>query len=152
MCTFLCFPFTVHCDSRVQSSQETVHACPGEIVIIPCTIPTRTQQWRAPDLDIARSLAAADLNEAVPPDRPFQFAVTNVTLNGSIISTATVNFTGSLNGTIVSCRDGYLIFPNEQRTMLKLKGKENVTDYMQCTCNRIPSSRPLPLSLVGMAI
>jgi len=115
------FSSIVHCNCQIQSSEAT--ACPGEIVTITCTTPTRTHQWRVLDLNIYRGLAAADWNRAVPPDFPFQFRVINVMQNGSIVSTGTVNFTANLNGTTVSCRDGYLTFPIEQRTTIMLKGK-----------------------------
>jgi len=122
-CTHLLSSATVHCDCWIQSSEAI--ACPGEIVTITCTTPTRTHQWRVLELGIYRSLAAADWNRAVQPDFPFQFAVIAVMQNGSIISTGTVNFTENLNGTTVHCRDAYLRFPIEQRTTLVLKGKEN---------------------------
>ena len=129
-CTHLFSPATVHCDCRIQFSEAI--ACPGEIVTITCTTPTQTHQWRVLDLEIYRGLAAADGNRVVPPDFPFQFAVIAVMQNGSIISTGTVNFTANLNGTTVSCRDGYLTFPIEQRTTIMLKGKENGIDILYC--------------------
>jgi len=119
LAVYLLLPLVLHCDCQIQSREST--ACPGEIVTITCTTPTRTHQWRVLGLGIYRSLVAADWNTAVQPDFPFQFAVIAVMQNGSIISTGTVNFTENLNGTTVSCRDGYLRFPIEQRTTLLLK-------------------------------
>ena len=87
------------------------------------------------DLNIHRGLAAADWNRVVPPDFPFQFRVINVMQNGSIRSTGTVNFTANLNGTTLSCRDGYLRFPIEQRTTIMLKGKENGIDLFVLLLN-----------------
>ena len=132
-CTHLLPSATVHCDCQIQSREST--ACPGEIVTITCTTPTRTHQWRVLGLGIYRSLAAADWNRAVQPDFPFQFAVIAVMQNGSIISTGTVNFTANLNGTTVSCRDGFLTFPIEQRTTIMLKGKENGIDLFVLLVN-----------------
>jgi len=130
---FFVFSATVQCNSQIQSSEAT--ACPGEIVTITCTTPTRTHQWRVLDLNIHRGLAAADWNRAVPPDFPFQFRVITVMQNGSIVSTGTVNFPANLNGTTVSCRDGYLTSPIEQRTTIMLKGKENGIDLFVLQVN-----------------
>ena len=123
----------MHCNCRIQFSEAI--ACPGEIVTITCTTPTRTHQWMVLDLNIHRGLAAADWNRVVPPDFPFQFRVINVMQNGSIRSTGTVNFTANLNGTTVSCRDGFLTFPIEQRTTIMLKGKENGIDLFVLLLN-----------------
>ena len=87
-------------------------------VTFTCTLPSLAHQWMVPSLNISRSLSPADEQSGVPPDPPFQFAVTEV-MAGSLTSTAVFTTTENLNGTLVLCRDSNLMLPDDQnRTTL----------------------------------
>ena len=80
-----------------------------------CTLPSVGHEWEIPSLNISRALLRRNKNK-VFSDPPFQFAVTEVR-TGSITSTATVNATEDLNGTLVMCQDGFKIHPSQKSTI-----------------------------------
>ena len=98
----------------MQSSVE--RPCPGESLVFTCAIQTTAHRWEVPSLDIARSLTSAD-KDTVFTDEPFEFNVTEVVTGTSITSTATVNATADLNGTLVVCQDGYRILAEKNDTI-----------------------------------
>ena len=98
----------------MQSSVE--RPCPGESVTFTCTIPSNGHQWDISSLNISRSLLPDDQGH-VFSDPPFQFTVTEVMTGTSITSTATVTTTADLNGTLVVCRDGIGILPDQISTI-----------------------------------
>ena len=106
----------------MQSSVE--RPCPGERVTFTCTIPSNGHQWDIPSLNISRSLLPRDQGRAFS-DAQFQFAVTEVVMDTSITSTATVTVTTHLNGTLVVCRDGIGMLP-EQSTTINILGKHGL--------------------------
>ena len=57
-------------------------------------------------------------------DPPFQFTVTEV-MTGHITSTATVTVTADLNGTLIVCRDGIGILPDQIST-IRIIGENGV--------------------------
>ena len=63
-------------------------------------------------------------------DAHFQFAVTEVMAGTSIKSTATVIVTTHLNGTLVVCRDGIGMLP-EQGTTINIIGKHGLYTVVQ---------------------
>ena len=89
--------------------------CPGERVTFTCTVPSVGHEWEIPSLNISRALLRRNKNK-VFSDSPFQFAVTEVR-TGSITSTAAVNATEDLNGTLVMCQDGFKIHPSQKSTI-----------------------------------
>ena len=101
-------------------------SCPGESVTFTCTILSVGHQWRVPSLDITQSLLPGDLGRIIS-DWPFNFTVTEV-MTGSITSTATVNATIDLNGTLVVCQDGVGMLP-EQNSTINVVG-EHVKNFM----------------------
>ena len=62
-------------------------------------------------------------------DHPFQFTVTEVMTGTSITSTATVNATIGLNGTVVVCRDGIGMEP-EQNSIINFRGECLIRSYV----------------------
>ena len=88
-----------------------------------CTIPSVGHQWDIPSLNISRSLLPRDLGRIIS-DPPFQFTVTEVMTGTSITSTATVTIT-HLNGTLVVCRDGIGMLP-DQITTINIIGEVGV--------------------------
>ena len=90
--------------------------CPGERVTFTCTILSNGHQWDIPLLNISRSLLPRDQGRVIS-DPPFQFAVTEVMTATSITSTATVTVTTHLNGTLVGCRDGIGMLPDQSSTI-----------------------------------
>ena len=66
-------------------------------------------------LDITQSLLPGDLSRVISHYQ-FQFTVTEV-MTGSITSTATVNVTADLNGTLVVCQDGVGMLPEQNNTI-----------------------------------
>ena len=98
----------------MQSSVE--RPCPGETVTFTCTISALAHQWSVPSFGITRSLLPGDQGRVIS-DHPFQFAVTEVVPGTSITSTATVTATSDLNGTLVLCQDGNLVFPDQNSTI-----------------------------------
>ena len=82
-----------------------------------CTIPSNGHQWDIPSLNISRSLRPRDQGRVITDHPPFQFTVTEVVAGTSITSTATVAATTDLNGTLVSCRDGIGMLPDQNITM-----------------------------------
>ena len=91
-----------------------------------CTIPSLGHQWNIQSLGISRSLLRRDQGRVITDHPPFQFTVTEVVTGTSITSTATVNATADLNGTLVVCRDGVGMLP-DQRSTINLRGKHVVT-------------------------
>ena len=90
--------------------------CPGETVTFTCTVPSLGHGWEIPSLNISRDLVLRNKNR-VFPDPPFWFSVTEVR-TGSITSTATVNATEDLNGTLVMCQDGFKkVYPSQNSTI-----------------------------------
>ena len=98
--------------------------CPGESVTFTCTIPSVGHQWDIQSLGISRSLLPRDQGRVISDHPPFQFNVTEV-MTGSITSTATVSATQDLNGTLVLCRDGIGMLPNQNNTV-NIIGKHSV--------------------------
>ena len=83
-------------------------------------------QWDIPSLNITRELLPTSEGRVIT-DHPFQFTVTEVMTGSSIISTATVNATVDLNGTLVICRDG-VRRETEQRNTINIMG-----EHVACT-------------------
>ena len=108
----------------MQSSVE--RPCPGETVTFTCTIPSLGHQWNIQSLDISRSLLRRDQGRVITDHPPFQFNITEMRTGTSITSTATVNATAYLNGTLVMCRDGIGMLP-DQRSTINLRGEHVVT-------------------------
>ena len=98
--------------------------CPGESVTLTCTIPSNGHQWDIPIINISRSLLPRDQGRAFS-DAQFQFAVTEVVMGTSIKSTATVTVTTELNGTLVVCRDGIGMLP-EQSGSINIIGEHSI--------------------------
>ena len=90
-----------------------------------CTISSVGHQWDIQSLGISRSLLPRDQGRVIYDHTPFQFNVTEV-MTGSITSTATVNATADLNGTLVVCRDGVGTL-SDQRSTINLRGEHVVT-------------------------
>ena len=63
-------------------------------------------------------------------DSQFQFAVTEVMTGTSIKSTATVTVTTELNGTLVVCRDGIGMLP-EQSSIINIIGENGAYTVIQ---------------------
>ena len=95
--------------------------CPGESIQFTCTISSIVHLWRVSSLGITETLAPANQGQVLP-DPPFQFSVTEVVPGVSITSTATVTATISLNGTLVSCEDGFESLPAQSST-INLRGE-----------------------------
>ena len=96
--------------------------CPGESVTFTCTIPSLGHQWNIQSLGISRSLLHRDQGRVITDHPPFQFNVTEVIPGTSITSTATVNATADLNGTLIVCRDGVGTL-SDQRSTINLRGE-----------------------------
>ena len=109
--------------AQLQSSVE--RPCPGENVTFTCTILASALQWMVPSLGITRALVPSNQGK-VFSDPPFQFTVTEV-MTGSITSTATVNATTNLNGTLVVCQDGFEM--QDQNSTINIIG-ENCTNLV----------------------
>ena len=60
---------------------------------------------------------------------PLQFNVTEMRTGTSITSTATVNSTADLNGTLVVCRDGVGTLP-DQSSIINIIGECTVSDIV----------------------
>ena len=100
--------------AELQSNVE--RPCPGENVVFTCALNSTAHRWKVPSLGIARSLTPADKAEVLT-DKQFQFNVTEVVTDTSIASTATVNATADLNGTLVVCQDGNRILAEKNDTI-----------------------------------
>ena len=100
--------------AELQSNVE--RPCPGENVVFTCALNSTAHRWNVPSLGIARSLTPADKAEVLT-DKQFQFNVTEVVTDTSITSTATVNATADLNGTLVVCQDGNRILAEKNDTI-----------------------------------
>ena len=107
----------------MQSSVE--RPCLGDPVTFTCTVPSLAHQWRISSLGITRALLPSSEGQ-VFSDPPFQFAITEVRTDTSITSTATVNVTEDLNGTLIVCEDGNLVFPDQNST-INLRGELEMT-------------------------
>ena len=97
-----------------------------------CTVSSLKHRWEVPSINIAQLLFPSIQPQS---DYPFEFAVTEVVLGTSITSTATVNVTANLNGTLVLCKDGdqEQVLPN-QNTTINLRGEHAVVDIIvKCT-------------------
>ena len=90
--------------------------CPGERVTFTCTIPSVGHVWNIPSLNVIRELLPSGQGRVITDNPPFQFTVTAV-MTGSITSTATVTTTRELNGTVVLCRDGIGMEPDQSTTI-----------------------------------
>ena len=112
--------------AELQSSVE--RPCPGEQVTFTCTLSSTVHQWVVASLNIDRTLAPVGLGNVIP-DPPFEFNVTESVPGTSITSTATVNATIVLNGTLVLCRDGNLVLPAQNST-LNLRGEHGMCVYV----------------------
>ena len=91
--------------------------CPGERVTFTCTISSLAHRWEVPFRGIIQSLLPDDQGRVITDHPPFQFNVTEVRTGTSITSTATVNATADLNGTLVVCRDGVGMLPDQNSTI-----------------------------------
>ena len=98
-------------------------------MVFTCALESTAHRWEVPSLGIIRSLTLAD-QDTVFFDPPFQFAVTEVVTGTHITSTATVNATADLNGTLVLCRDGNLRLP-DQNTTINIIGKHEYVKVMR---------------------
>ena len=116
--------------AQLQSSVE--RPCPGESVTFTCTIPSLGHQWNIQSLDISRSLLRRDQGRVITDHPPFQLNVTEVIPGTSITSTATVNATADLNGTVVVCQDGVGTLP-DQSSAINLRGEYSILSYA-CKC------------------
>ena len=90
-----------------------------------CTVPSLAHQWDVASLGISRTLSPSSQGQVIF-DPPFQFAVTEVRTGTSITSTATVNVTENLNGTLVVCRDDVGTLPDQNST-INLRGELEMT-------------------------
>ena len=106
--------------AQLQSSVE--RPCPGETVTFTCTLSSTSHQWVVSSLNIVRTFAPVDLGNVIS-DPPFEFNVTEVVPGTSITSTATFNATANLNNTLILCRDGNLVLPNQNATII-LRGEQ----------------------------
>ena len=104
----------------MQSSVE--RPCPGETVTFTCTVSSVGHQWQVPSRGITEDLLPSSLGRVISAP-PFQFTVTGT--GTSITSTAAVNATEVLNGTLVLCRDGVGMEP-EQNSTLNLRGEHGM--------------------------
>ena len=96
-----------------------------------CTLSSLAHRWEVPSLGISWSFLPNDQGQ-VFSDPPFQFTVTEVVPGTSITSTATVNASIVLNGTVVLCRDGIGILPDRNST-INLRG-EHMMVIMYSVC------------------
>ena len=85
-----------------------------------CTVPSLGHQWSVPSIAISQALLPGDQGRVIS-NPPFQFNVTEVRTGTSITSTATVTATSDLNGTLVLCRDGVGMLP-DQNSIITLRG------------------------------
>ena len=108
--------------AQLQSSVE--RPCPRESVTFTCTVSSVGHQWQVPSRGITEDLLPSSLGRVISGP-PFQFTVTEVVSGTSITSTATVNATEDLNGTLVLCRDGVGMEP-EQNSTLNLRGEHGM--------------------------
>ena len=81
-----------------------------------CTISSIAHQWSVPSIAISWALVPHDQGRVIS-NPPFQFAVTEVRTGTFITSTATVNVTADLNGTLVLCRDAIGMLPDQNSTI-----------------------------------
>ena len=110
-------------DAQLNSSVE--RPCPAETVEFTCTLSSTSHDWNIPSLSISRALAPVQLG-IVFSNPPFEFSVTEVMQGTSILtSTATVNTTQDLNVTLILCRDGLGMLP-DQNTTINLRGEHEV--------------------------
>ena len=110
----------------MQSSVE--RPCSGERVTFTCTIPSVAHQWNIASLNITRSLLPSSQSRVIS-DPPFEFNVTELVTGTSITSTATVNATLGLNGTLVVCWDGIGMEP-EQNSIINFRGECLIRSYV----------------------
>ena len=116
--------------SGAQLQSSTDRPCPGESVTFTCTITSLAHRWEVPFLNIIQPLNPASQRDGVISNLQFQFAVIEVIADTLITSTATVNATENLNGTLVSCTDGNLVVPDDgQNNTINLRGKRTVIVY-----------------------
>ena len=92
-----------------------------------CTVPSLAHRWSVPSLGITRALLPNSEGQ-VFSDPPFEFNVTEVRTGTSVTSTATVNVTTNLNGTLVVCQDGTGMEPDQNSTI-------NLRGELEITCN-----------------
>ena len=90
-----------------------------------CTVLSLAHVWIIPSLGITRSLTPISQGDGVISDPPFEFNVTEVVPGTSITSTATVNVTADLNGTLVVCQDGLGMLPDQSIT-INLQGEHGI--------------------------
>ena len=107
---------------QLQSSVE--RPCPGERVTFTCTLSSLSHQWVVSSLNIVRTFAPVGLGDVIS-DGPFEFNVTEVVPGTSVTSTATLNATLNLNGTLVLCRDGNQVL-SDQNSILNLRGEHGM--------------------------
>jgi len=132
---FICIFASVSA-AQLQSSVETL--CPGDRVTFTCTISSTSHQWVVSSLGIDRTLAPVNQGGVIT-DPPFQFMVTVAIPGTSIISTATVNASENLNNTFVSCRDGNVIRPDQNNTIIIIGERAEICirfafQHFACMC------------------
>ena len=81
-----------------------------------CTLSSLVHEWQVSSRSIIRALLVSNEGETLS-DSPFQFTVTEVRTGISITSTATVNATADLNGTLILCRDVSGMLPDQNSTI-----------------------------------
>ena len=111
----------------MQSSSE--RPCPKERVTFTCTVRSVGHLWDIPFLNISRALLPRDQGRVIS-DPPFQFTVTEVVMAASIKSTATVTVITELNGTLVVCRDGIGMLP-DQSSIINIIGENGAYTVIQ---------------------
>ena len=85
-------------------------------------------QWSVLSFNITQALHATDMNSFFDP--PFEFGVFMVDQGTSITSIARVTATENLNGTLVLCRDGAGMEP-EQNITINLSGEYTVQNSIR---------------------
>lgn len=97
---------------------------PGENVRLNCTVPSLSHYWNDSSRYGGRSLTRADQGSVIQ-DPLFNFSVADAIPGSSIITTAVATVPQELNGTIVSCRDGFWLLPDTQSWVILVTGEEN---------------------------
>ena len=105
---FLCLLADVSCAEIFSVAgaqlQSNVELCPEGRVTFNCTVPTNAHTWVIVNGSTTRIIGSVAPGD--PSDENFGFVLAVVDLNDRpITSTATVNITADLNGTVIVCRD-----------------------------------------------
>ena len=118
----MCFQMLIIMSYPLLPCLERVN--PGGIVTLNCTVPSLSHWWNVSSRDGGRSLTRAD-QDSVIQDPPFNFSVADAIPGSSITSTAVATVPVELNGTIVSCRDGFWVLPDPQSWVILVTGEEH---------------------------